>query len=79
MANCESFRKLSMKEKIEFVGKLNHVIQNDEQCFRAASKMLNHAQDRGILDDVVINPSTEERLCYIQEPDEITSDAVHRY
>lgn len=60
MANCIQYQSLSPKEKIEFIGKLVHLVQNDETAFSRARGMILKGDVQGSFDDVVINPSTYE-------------------
>lgn len=53
---CESFDLLSHKEKIEFIGKLVHSVQSDNNLFIVGQSIIRQAEETGILDDVVINP-----------------------
>jgi hypothetical protein len=68
MANCKSFMGLSLKEKTEFIGKLIHIVQNEEWCFDVAKRMVYNAQSAGIFDDVVINPPAERLVFVDDEP-----------
>lgn len=53
---CEQFLQMTTKERIEFIGKLNHAVMNDVGCFEAAAVLLNFAESKKLFDDVVINP-----------------------
>jgi hypothetical protein len=68
MANCKSFRMLNIKEKIEFIGKLNHAVQNDEHAFQMGCHVINFAQDCGIYDGTTINPSLMGERGYLTKP-----------
>lgn len=61
MANCNQWLKLSYREQIEFIGKLVHLVQNDEQSFSRASGMILRGDVQGLFEDVVINPPSYEQ------------------
>lgn len=61
MANCKQWMALSQREKIEFIGKLVHLVQNDEQSFSRAHGMILRGDVQGLFDDVVINPPSYEQ------------------
>lgn len=67
MAICKQFDKLNVFEKRDFVGSLVHCIMNDEQCYLAATKILNYAQTKGVLDGVLINPPPTEAVFEMTE------------
>jgi hypothetical protein len=58
--NCQSFQQLSVKEKIEFIGSINHALMNDEELFTDGCQLLNKAQKKGVLNNVTILPEREE-------------------
>jgi hypothetical protein len=60
MANCIQYQNLSPKEKIEFIGKLVHLVQNDETAFSRAVGMILKGDVQGAFDDVKINPAMYE-------------------
>lgn len=53
---CDSFQELTVIEKRDLIGSLAHAVMNDDECFELGCKLLNHAQKKGILDNVVILP-----------------------
>lgn len=57
---CDSFNKLTVIEKRDFIGSLAHAAMNDEECFKCATRLLNYAQRKGILDGVIHNPEPIE-------------------
>jgi hypothetical protein len=65
MPNCDAYQRLSEGEQIEFIGKICHLVQNDEFSFQLATSMLNRAETKGYFKDVVINPK-KKRL--VTEP-----------
>lgn len=64
MANCENYQRLLPMERYEFVGKVVHALQNDNQSFHVMTAIVNDAQKRGVFNDVIINPPTEEPESY---------------
>lgn len=56
---CEKFDSLSHKEKIEYIGMLVHSVQSDSQLYTIGLAIIRQAKERGILDDVVINPPND--------------------
>lgn len=56
---CDKFDSLTHKEKIDFIGKLVHSVQSDGQLFIIGQAVIRQAEERGILDDVIINPETQ--------------------
>jgi hypothetical protein len=56
MPNCDAYQRLSEVEQIEFIGKICHLVQNDEFSFQLAISMLNKAEMKGLFKDVLINP-----------------------
>jgi hypothetical protein len=56
MPNCDAYQRLEEVEQIEFIGKICHLVQNDEFSFQLATSMLNRAEMKGYFNDVVINP-----------------------
>jgi hypothetical protein len=56
MPNCDAYQRLSNEEQIEFIGKICHLVQNDEFSFQLAISMLNKAEMKGLFKDVLINP-----------------------
>lgn len=60
MALCEKFEQLNVFEKRDFIGSLNHACMNDDICFELATRLLNYAQNKGVLNGVIINPPPME-------------------
>jgi hypothetical protein len=58
--NCKSYQNLSVAEKIEFTGKILHLIQNDESVFILAKQWVRIGEKSGLFKNVKINPSYEE-------------------
>lgn len=64
MANCQSWLKLSLQEKIEIVGKVTHLIQNSNVAFKAIEDIIKIAESVGVFKEVKINPSRDEKINY---------------
>jgi hypothetical protein len=60
MANCKQYQSMTPHEKIEFIGKLVHLVTNDETSFSRAKGMILRGDVQGLFEDVIINPSTYE-------------------
>jgi hypothetical protein len=58
MANCIQYQSMTTREKVEFIGKLVHLVTNDETSFSRARGMILRGEVQGLLDDVVFNPPT---------------------
>lgn len=54
--NCPEFLSLDLREKISFLGELNHLAMNDSDTFLAAASMIRVAVQAGKLDGVEILP-----------------------
>lgn len=54
---CTKFEELTHKEKIELIGKVVHSIQSDNQLFIIGQAIIRQAEERGVLDDVIILPN----------------------
>jgi hypothetical protein len=64
MANCKLWMDLSLQEKIIMIGKTTHLMQNDATGFEAIERILKNAEMKGIFDEVIINPSSDEKQNY---------------
>jgi hypothetical protein len=56
--NCKNFQDLTIIEKTELIGKVVHVIQNDEKFFGLAKLMIADAEKEGLFKDVKILPES---------------------
>lgn len=56
--NCTNYLDLSPQEKINFIGKMIHAIQSDNEIFNRAEILIKKADKQGIFDGVTINPPT---------------------
>lgn len=54
--NHQKWQELTPREKIVMVGSISHIIQSCPIAFEQATKMLNSAKKRGILEGVEILP-----------------------
>lgn len=55
MANHKEWIELSIIEKIDMVGKLTHLLQNDEMSFHTFKNHIEKAESYGIFDEIKIN------------------------
>lgn len=55
MANHQQWLDLTIIEKIDLVGKLTHLLQNDEFSFVTFKKWIEHSESRGLFNEVKIN------------------------
>lgn len=62
--NCKSYQNLSVAEKIDFVGSVVHMVQNDEYAFHIAKTLINVGTVQGAFKNVKINPPTENALTH---------------
>lgn len=54
--NCKSYQDLNAIEKIELIGKVNHLIQSDQNAFNIAKKIIKAGEDAGFFKTVTILP-----------------------
>lgn len=54
---CHSYDQLTIIEKTQLVGRLTHLIQNDEAAFLVADELIKKAECNGLFDKVIIFPS----------------------
>lgn len=59
MANHKQWQELTIVEKIDLVGKLTHLLQNNERSFELFKIHINIAEEHGLFNEVKIN--TNER------------------
>jgi hypothetical protein len=57
---CEKYNTLSHRERIDYIGKLLHSVQSDNQLYIIGQAIIRQAENNGILDDVVINPQVDQ-------------------
>lgn len=57
--NCNSYQELSLPEKWSMIGKIVHLIQNDETSFTEAAWLIRLGEASGKLDAVKILPETD--------------------
>lgn len=55
---CEKYDTLTTREKIEFIGRLNHAVMNSDVMFDYASILVKTADRVGLFENVIINPGT---------------------
>jgi len=56
---CEKYAALSIKEKIELIGKTAHLVQNSNTAFDKICNMINIAEQSGLFDDVKFGADVE--------------------
>jgi hypothetical protein len=54
--NCNEYQELDNRERILFIGRLVHLVQNDSDAFIAASSMVRSAEDSGLFERVDFLP-----------------------
>ena len=59
MALCKQFDALTVTERIEFIGKITHLVMNDEVSFSRAQGMILKGEVQGLFDGVKILPKNE--------------------
>ena len=59
MANHQQWQDLTIVEKIDLVGKLTHLLQNDVISYQAFVAHIRLAELSGVFDEVKINNSNE--------------------
>lgn len=57
---CPEFEKLTPNERVTFIGKLVHAVQNSTGAFNVAHHLLSWAENEGVFANVIINPPTTE-------------------
>ncbi len=55
MANHKEWMELTIIEKIDLVGKLTHLLQNDIKSFEAFKKWIDISEVLGVFNEVKIN------------------------
>ena len=61
MANHEKWMELTILEKIDLVGKVTHLLQNDEISYDAIRKWVKASELLGLFNEIKINePKTIE-------------------
>jgi hypothetical protein len=55
MANHQQWQELTIIEKIDLVGKLTHLLQNDEKSFDAFKSWIEACDLLGLFNEVKIN------------------------
>jgi hypothetical protein len=59
MANHKAWMDLPIVIKIELVGKIAHLLQNQYPYYLDLLDIISKAEDQGLFDDVIINNSNE--------------------
>lgn len=55
---CEKYKELSLPEKWAMIGKITHLLQNDNQTFEEVAWLITMAEALGKLDNIKIMPET---------------------
>jgi hypothetical protein len=66
MPNCESFGRLSHKEKVQLHAELWHFVTNYEQGFTVATLALNAAKECGAFEGVKFFDQAENELQVVE-------------
>lgn len=53
---CEKFNQLSPNERVIYIGKLVHAVENDNLLFEAGNEIIGLANDKGIFTGITILP-----------------------
>jgi len=56
---CHQYEQLTIVERYELYGKMQHLIQNNAGCYRLVSKMVKEAEAKGLLEGVKFMPPWE--------------------
>lgn len=59
MANHQQWQELTIIEKIDLVGKLTHLLQNELEFYTSFKKHIQVAEELGLFDEVKINNNNE--------------------
>ena len=62
MALCKKYEELTPFERVEFIGKLVHAVQSDDNLFFAAKCLIDTGQDLGVFEGVTIMPENNGDL-----------------
>ena len=54
---CETYEQSTPKERTDYIGKLVHAVQSSDQLFSLGEEIIRQAERRGLLENVIINPS----------------------
>ena len=61
---CSSYDQLTIVEKTQFIGKLMHLVQTNENAFQAADNLIKKAGDEGLFNTVTILPARHTQPVY---------------
>ena len=65
---CNSYNQLTIVEKTQFVGRLIHIIQSEENAFNVADTLLKKADAEGWFDKVTILPTEDPNNVFEEAP-----------
>ncbi|MBK7883494.1 MAG: hypothetical protein IPJ81_06645 [Chitinophagaceae bacterium] len=54
---CEKFNQLTPFEKVIYIGKLVHAVENDDILFDAGNEIIELANNKGIFKGITIFPT----------------------
>ena len=74
---CKSYDQLTIVEKTQFIGKLMHLVQTNDNAFMTADQLLSSADKEGIFKNVVILPAREHLDEHLEEYVETPSYHYH--
>lgn len=57
MANHKKWMELTIIEKVDLVGKVTHLLQNDEESYDAFKKWVRASELLGLFNEIKINES----------------------
>lgn len=57
--NCKEYRKLTLDEQRQLIGKITHLVQNNSEYFRLVNRYIERAERKGLLKDVLILSNEE--------------------
>lgn len=66
MRTTDEYQQMTSLEKTEFIGKLLHACQSDNDIMKAAFGLIEIGERRGLFDNVKIMPDTKECLTNIE-------------
>jgi translation initiation factor IF-1 len=59
--NCKEYLELTPKERIEMIGSVVHLLQNDTASFYSVSVIINSGKKRSLFNNIKIMPDDIQR------------------
>lgn len=59
---CKKYQDLSVKERIEYVGKVFHAIISHDEFFQTGEVIIIRAEKMGLFENVIINPQPIDEM-----------------